>query len=74
MMVILLLLLVAGTSLHYLGFDRSEVSEPLVALAKVTQRTGLSLAQAYYEPSVSGTNIAYPEMQGINRMDFVYVK
>ena len=73
-MVILLLLLVAGTSLHYLGFDRSETSVPLVALAKVTQRTGLSLSQAYYESSVSGTNIAYPEMQGINRMDFVYVK
>ena len=73
-MTVLLLLLIAGVEVHYLRFDPARIDTPLEALSTLTERTGLSLGRAYYEPIASQGNIAYPEMQAIDRMDFVYGK
>jgi len=73
-MTILLLLLAAGAGVHYLRFDQQAYVKPLQALSSLTYRTGLSLGKAYYESATVYGTIAYPEMQPINRMDFVYAK
>ena len=73
-MTALLLLFVAGASVHYLRFDAGKVDKSLNALASLTQHSGASLGRAYYESADAYGNSAYPEMQAIDRMDFVYEK
>ena len=72
------LIMVAGmVCIHYLRYsDDSEKN-----LQKITALTGITspvLSVAYYEPRVllydETINPAYPQMQPINRMDFVYAK
>jgi len=63
-----------GTGVHYLSFDLAKIDTPLESLTSLTNYTGLSLGRAYYEQVASEGNIAYPEMQTINRMDFVYAE
>ena len=74
MMTALLLLFVVGVGVHYLRFDPDKVGRSLNALASLTQRTEVSLGRAYYESADAYGNSAYPEMQTIDRMDFVYEK
>jgi len=74
MMTLFLLLLLVGTGVHYLSFDPAKIDTPLEALTSLTSHAGLSLGRAYDEPIASQGNIAYPEMQPIDRMDFVYAK
>jgi len=81
LMVSVLLCLLAGVGVHYLRFDPAEITRPLEGVAMLTGCTGPSLGRAYYEISASCTphrmylsNIAYPEMDAIDRMDFVYVE
>jgi len=80
-MTVLLLGLLTGVGIHYLRFDRDSVLETLASLAEVTRHTGLSFSVAYYEPDTTQywiqrthSNIVYPEMEQINRMDFVYAQ
>ena len=73
-MTALLLLFVVGASVHYLRFDTGRVDRSLSALASLTHRSEISLGRAYYESADAYGNSAYPEMQAIDRMDFVYEK
>lgn len=63
---------------HYAWGDRGEVADKLGAIAGLTMMSSLSFSVAYYEPRLGGidraTNIAYPEMIALDRMDFVYAK
>ncbi len=72
MMTALLLLFVVGAGVHYLRFDADKVDKSLDALASLTHRSEASLGRAYYESADAYGNSAYPEMQAIDRMDFVY--
>lgn len=63
--------------LHYLFIQYSAPNEKLSALVKLTGITSLSLGSAYYEPRLLGepaAHPAYPQMQSIDRTDFVYVR
>ncbi len=73
-MTALLLLFVLGVGVHYLCFDAGKVDKLLNALASLTHRSEVSLGRAYYESANAYGNSAYPEMQPIDRMDFVYEK
>jgi len=80
-MTVMLVLLVVGVGIHYLRFDPAQIDTPLKTLSLLTKCTGASLGRAYYEPTTHcspltahSSNIAYPEMQAIDRMDFVYAK
>ena len=74
MMTLLLLVLLTVAGVHSLRFDQQEHVKPLQALSLLTHHEGLSLGKAYYESETAYGNVAYPEMQPINRMDFVYAK
>jgi hypothetical protein len=74
MMTLFLLLLLVGTGVHYLSFDPAKIDTPLEALTSLTNYAELSLGRAYDEATAAQGNIAYPEMQAIDRMDFVYVE
>ncbi len=74
MMTLFLLLLLVGVVVHYLSFDPAKIDTPLGALTSLTNHAELSLGRAYDEPIAAQGNIAYPEMQAIDRMDFVYEK
>ena len=67
-----------GVALHYLSFDRHEIHTALSSVVRVTHIAEPSLSVSYYESRVmsphSSTNISYPEMSSIDRMDFVYAK
>jgi multisubunit Na+/H+ antiporter MnhB subunit len=73
-----MILLIAGILLHYMTYDESGQKSRLSNLVGVTGLSSLSLSVAYYEPRVplfdEPINPAYPQMQPIDRMDFVYEK
>ena len=75
-LVALLLSSVLAVASHYLFFDREHVESRLLAVANLSKIVSPSLAVTYYEPRVlaveSASNPAYPEMQTINKQDFIY--
>jgi len=71
-------ILCAGMFLHYMTFDaKKEISE-LNAIVAISGISSPSLSVAFYEPRIllygMEQNPAYPEMEPIDRMDFVYEK
>lgn len=78
----LLFSMTLAVGIHYIFTDRVDVTGKLSAVAGLTRMGSPSLSVAYYEqrmdPRVQGiekaTNIAYPEMMPLDRMDFVYAK
>ena len=77
-LVMLLVLSVIFMAGHYLSYDREVSQEANQKITALTQFSIPSLSVAYYEPRVlfyeTASNPAYPQMQPINRMDFVYEK
>jgi hypothetical protein len=75
MLLFLSVTLVVG---HYLSYDRQVLQEEDQEITALTQFSTPSLSVVYYEPRIlfyeSASNPAYPQMQPINRMDFVYEK
>ena len=73
-----LLLLSVGMLLHYMASDSSAKQQAMRTLVALTGIHTPSLSTAYYEPRVMPyqqiSNPAYPQMQTINRMDFVYAE
>lgn len=64
-------------SIHYLFFDDKSVNAKLSKITAFTYSSRPSWSVSYYEPRIllnRSTNIVYPEMMPINRMDFVYAK
>ena len=74
----LLLLSVVFMTGHYLNYDREVLQEENQKITALTHFSAPTLSVAYYEPRVlfyeTASNPAYPQMQPINRMDFVYEK
>jgi len=75
---VLLILVSGGATVHYWLFDSDSVDDALSSIVGVTHMAELSLSSSYYEPRVATmhtpTQISYPEMPPIDRMDFVYAK
>ena len=74
----LLVMLVGMLSIHYLYSNDDTLQKILQNISSITQVSSASLSVVYYEQRVlfyeTATNPAYPQMQPINRMDFVYEK
>ena len=74
----IVLLLVSFIFIHYLTHNGISSQEMLKSITKVTKLSSPSLSVAYYEPRVflydEDSNPAYPQMQTMNKMDFVYAK
>lgn len=77
-LVSLLMLMVGIAFIHYAGTSSQASQQDLERISTVTQIVSPSLSVAYYEPRVlfveKGSNPAYPQMQPIDKMDFVYAK
>ena len=73
-----LMLCVALATGHYITYDRESGREMLQKITALTQISSASLSVAWYEPRIrlyeDASNPAYPQMQPIDRMDFVYAK
>ncbi len=77
--VVALLLLSAGLVLsHYFVYDYETEQTSLQRMGALVHFSSPALSVAYYEPRVlffeEAENPAYPQMQAINKMDFVYEK
>jgi len=78
--VLVMLLILSATLVvgHYLSYNRQMLQEEDQKITALTQFSTPSLSVAYYEPRIlfyeSASNPANPQMQPINRMDFVYEK
>lgn len=73
----LLLLTVTALVVHYFSYHTATRFETLRQVTGVTGDASPSLSTAFYEPGrlgVAAVHPAYPEMQTINRLDFVYVE
>ncbi len=77
-LVTILVLSVAMVAGHYLQYDRKTPQEALQGISAVTHFSSPALSVSYYEPRIlfyeTASNPAYPQMQALNRMDFVYEK
>lgn len=77
--ILLALLLISLTviSTHSL-YTRSKSHDKSLIITRLTNISAPSLSVAYYEPRVlyseQASNPAYPQMQSIERMSFVYAK
>ena len=72
-----LLMLLTGVAVgHYWLYDRVTPLKKLEQIAALTQIGSPVLSVTYAEPRVllyeAASNPAYPQLQPINRMDFVY--
>lgn len=74
----LLLVSVGMISIHYIYYDDEIPQKLLQDISSVTHISSASLSVAYYEPrelfDEKIDNPAYPQMQAINKMDFVYAR
>lgn len=76
-MIGVLFLMIFAVGAHYLSFDGRSIAHDLSSVVALTHMAEPSFSVSYYEPRLSSdgaSNIAYPEMMPINRMDFVYEK
>ena len=78
----LLLLMTISIGMHYALGDRQAITDRVNEVARMTRMTSPSLSVAYYERRIESrvqgiddtTNLAYPEMMPVERMDFVSEK
>ena len=79
-LIVLLVLLLSVVCLagHYFAYNRVLSQEANQKISALTHLSSPVLSVAYYEPRILfyevASNPAYPQMQAINRMDFVYEK
>lgn len=62
---------------HYFLLERTSQKELFSNLVAVTGFASPSLSTAFYEPKVLGEKVGHPaspQMQSLNRMDFVYAE
>jgi len=74
----LLCVLVVITIGHYLSYDREAVEHRIEDISSLSKLSSLSWSVGYHEPRIQGhkrdKNLAYPQMQAINKMDFIYAQ
>ena len=66
---LLLILMIFIVGSHYVLFPTDKATNIMQQMTKLTHMAPLSLSVAYDE---SVYNSTYPEMQGLDRMDFIY--
>ena len=73
---VVLMVLVGVVVWHYRHYKREPIEGALQQITRLTQFVSPALGVSYYEPRVllyeKTSNPAYPQMQQLNRMDFVY--
>ena len=78
MLISFLVLCVGLAAGYYVTYDRESGTEMLQNITALTQIPSASLSVAWSEPRIrlyeNAENPAYPQMQPIDRMDFVYAK
>ncbi len=78
MLVVVLVLSVMAVIVDYIVYDKEAYKDANRDITSLTNFSTPSLSVAYYEPRVlfyeSASNPAYPQMQPINKMDFIYEK
>ena len=74
----MLLFMIGAIALHYITFDTQTAHAKLSEIVAITKLPSPSLSVAFYEPRVflleQARHPAYPQMQVINKMDFVYAQ
>ncbi|SFV90942.1 hypothetical protein MNB_SV-4-496 [hydrothermal vent metagenome] len=74
----ILLFMIGAIALHYITFDTQTVHTKLSEIVAITKLPSPSLSVAFYEPRVflleHARHPAYPQMQAIDKMDFVYAQ
>jgi len=72
------LLMAVGIVSHYMTYNATEQASEISRIVSLTKLASPSLSVAFYEPRIflleHAANPAYPQMQPINKMDFVYAK
>jgi len=74
---VLLIISIGAMFGHYLYKDTQLLQDHIQKITILTKGSTLSFSTAYYEPRIAiqtSSNPAYPQMQTINRMDFIYAK
>ena len=78
MFVLVLFSMAVAVLLHYTMHDVTVQKSEISRIVSLTKLATPSLSVAFYEPRVflleNAVNPAYPQMQPINKMDFVYAK
>ena len=73
-----LLLLTSAMLSHFLLYNSSMQSKKLLSIVGLTKIASPVLSSAFYAPrelfTIDVSNPAYPQMQTINKMDFIYDK
>jgi len=73
-----LLLLTTAVLTHFSLYNSSMQSRKLLSIIGLTKISSPVLSSAFYEPrelfNTDVSNPAYPQMQNINKMDFIYDK
>ena len=73
-----LVLFVVMAAGHYMMYDRKPEKQILQKISRLTQIPSASLSVSWYEPRIrlyeEAVNPAYPQMQPIDRMGFVYAE
>lgn len=72
-----LVIFVSLMGVHYSDARSARADTSLQTLSRLTAVTSFSLSTAYYEPKALlevATHPAYPQMQRLDTMDYVYAK
>jgi len=73
-----LLLLITSTLSHYILYNEVVKTKKILSIVNLTKLSSPAFSSAFYEPrklfSSDISNPAYPQMQTINKMDFIYDK
>lgn len=77
-LVSMVLFLVGFVAVHYLTHNNISSNEILCSVSKITNISSPSLSVTFYEPRIlffdEAVNPAYPQMDAIDKMDFIYDK
>ena len=77
MVIFLLVVVITMVTLHYMSYDTQTPQRKIDDITSLSKLSSLSLSVAYYEPRQANeieSNPAYPQMNSINKMDFIYAK
>jgi len=73
-----IIILFCAVLVHYNTYEYNTQKDHMLAVNKFTKLSSISLSVAYNEPRVlfydESNNPAYPQMQDMNKMDFIYAK
>jgi len=73
-----LMISISVVVVDYLRYDRESFGESIEAISSLSKISSPSLSSSWYEPRLlyidDRTNLIYPEMSRVDKMEFVYAK